>query len=74
MSQFKPIDQFSPLPCPFCGSKNLDFYEAPHEEGNCGYGVEVNCECGACGGGELDEEAAIKKWNTRTFTAHDRQS
>jgi len=61
MPQFLSIDQFKLFPCPFCGGTELSFIEAPFEEAELGYGVEVSCECGACGGGTATEEMAVRR-------------
>lgn len=60
------------LPCPFCGSENI---EPIHYDGEWGYSSSKDyvtcCSCGATGGNIEDDncgdniERAIEKWNHR---------
>jgi Lar family restriction alleviation protein len=57
----EPQESNDLLPCPFCGSYNLD----TGENWGCGDGY-VSCEdCNAVVTA-YDKSAAIKKWNLRT--------
>ncbi len=46
-----------PLPCPFCGSKDIEYAD-------CDYAVLCN-KCGCVGPNIPDERKAVKLWNTR---------
>ncbi|MGG6264224.1 Lar family restriction alleviation protein [Leptolyngbya sp. AN03gr2] len=65
MAQFQAIDQFSLLPCPFCGGVDLEFFESLCDTDEFGYGVEVCCVCGASGAAGATEAIAAQRWNQR---------
>jgi Lar family restriction alleviation protein len=55
-----PAPSREPLPCPFCGSENLELRDG------CGVAFWLRCHrCVSEGPSQPTPELAVEKWNTR---------